>query len=80
MFKIIFLHSGAGPECFYPAGTDTSTMALATQNMDGTSNEIDYKDIFGTIRAGKGDWDGSIIIDHVFALSVFTQWNIFCGT
>ena len=55
-------------------------MALATQNMDGTSNEIDYKDIFGTIRAGKGDWDGSIIIDHVFALSVFTQWNIFCGT
>ena len=46
-------------------------MALATQNMDGTSNEIDYKDIFGTIRAGKGDWDGSIIIDHLFALSVF---------
>ena len=51
---------GAGPECFYPSGTDTSTMALAAQNMDGTANEIDYKDIFGTIRAGKGDWDGSI--------------------
>ena len=35
-------------------------MALAAQNMDGTANEIDYRDIFGTIRAGKGDWDGSI--------------------
>ena len=56
------MFSGAGPECFYPSGTDTSAMAMAAQTMDGTSNEIDYRDIFGTIRAGKGDWDGSIFI------------------
>ena len=56
------MFSGAGPDCFYPSGTDTSDMALAATNMDGTSNEIDYRDIFGTIRAGKGDWDGSIFI------------------
>ena len=40
------IFTGAGPECFYPSGTDTSDMALAAQNMDGTSNEIDYQDIF----------------------------------
>ena len=45
-------------------------MALAAQNMDGTANEIDYRDIFGTIRAGKGDWDGSIFLSYSF-----TQWN-----
>ena len=45
-------------------------MALAAQNMDGTANEIDYRDIFGTIRAGKGDWDGSI-----YKCFSFTQWN-----
>ena len=47
-------------------------MALAAQNMDGTSNEIDYKDIFGTIRAGKGDWDGSILI---FILNVVNEFQ-----
>ena len=48
-------------------------MALAAQNMDGTSNEIDYRDIFGTIRAGKGDWDGSILI---FILNVFNEFQV----
>ena len=47
-------------------------MALAAQNMDGTSNEIDYQDIFGTIRAGKGDWDGSILI---FILNVVNEFQ-----
>ena len=47
-------------------------MALAAQNMDGTSNEIDYQDIFGTIRAGKGDWGGSILI---FILGVFNEFQ-----
>ena len=48
-------------------------MALAAQNMDGTSNEIDYRDIFGTIRAGKGDWDGSIFI---FKLNVLNHFQV----
>ena len=48
-------------------------MALAAQNMDGTSNEIDYRDIFGTIRAGKGDWDGSILI---FILNVVNEFQV----
>ena len=50
-------------------------MALAAQNMDGTSNEIDYRDIFGTIRAGKGDWDGSIFILKLNVLNHFRVVN-----